>query len=595
MNSMLVRPSKVPAHLAIVRSLCLHTFWFGFCFLVLCQVFPMSVSHAQDTGPVLELHGYFRFRGDIFQNMAMGVSPGVPGEEITATGYTRPSFFWFPFYHPISSYTPVDGNDYRTQLRSRQQNEQDFARTLASANMRLRLNATLRVGKDIRIYTTLDFLDNMVMGSTPRGYNGLLRDPFAPLLGLSDSQFPPEAGTNAFMDSIRVRHVYAHILTPVGVIRAGRMPSHWGMGILANSGMKLNNDYGDTVDRVMFITKLFNHLIIPAFDFVSSGPLSTIPQQTQFVGQPFDLDPADDARQIVLAIARIDRGNELRNKMEDGELIINYGVYAVYRWQNLSAECDPASTCTNKDLDPATAINNRGRHPSDISLRNRGAQAFIGDAWFRLIWSERMRLELEFAVIVGEVANAPNGQKLSVLQWGGALEFTYSFLQNALQLGINFGIASGDKEFFSRWGFTFDTDQKVNNFKFDPDYQVDMILWREMYGTVTNGFYLKAMLTYNFDGNPWQEGVNGIGIRVAGIYSQALIREATLGQSEPLGVELNAHVKWASKDGYSLAVDYGILFPLPGLSYAEMQNGQRVERMAASIAQRIQIRLGVNF
>lgn len=577
------------------RCLFLRTLGWNVLFLVTCIAWTPRDVHAQDTGPVLELHGYFRFRGDIFQNMAMGVSPGVPPEDITASGYTRPSFFWFPFYHPISSYTPIDGNDYRTQLRSRQQNDQDFARTLASANMRLRLNATLRVGKDIRIYTTLDFLDNMVMGSTPRGYTGLLKDPFAPLIGLSDSQFPPESGVNAFMDSIRVRHVYAQIMTPVGVIRAGRMPSHWGLGLLANSGMGQNNDYGDTVDRVMFITKLFNHLIIPAFDFVSAGPLSTIPQQTQFIGQPFDLDPADDARQVVLAIARIDRGNELRNKMEDGELIINYGVYAVYRWQNLSAECDPASTCINKNLDPQVAINNQGRHPADISLQNRGAQAFIGDVWFRLMWGERLRLELEFAVIVGEVANAPNNQRLNILQWGGAMEFSYSFLQNALQLGINFGIASGDKEFFSRWGFTFDTDNKINNFKFDPDYQVDMILWREMYGTVTNGFYLKAMLTYNFDGNPWQAGANGIGIRVAGIYSQALIREATLGQSEPLGVELNAHVKWASKDGYSLAIDYGILFPLPGLSYAEIQNGQRVERMAASIAQRIQIRLGVSF
>ncbi len=554
-----------------------------------------NTARAQDTGPVLELHGYFRFRGDIFQNMALGSAPGVPPEDVTSPGYTRPTFFWFPFYYPTSAYTPLNGNDYRTQLRANQQNEQDFPRTLASGNMRLRLKATLRVGKDIKIFTTIDVLDNLVMGSTPRGFNGQLQDPFAPLIGLSDTQFPPESGVNAMLDSIRVRHAYAHILTPVGVIRAGRMPSHWGLGLLANKGMGLNNDYGDTVDRVMFITKLFNHLIIPGFDFLSSGPISTRPQQTRYIGQPFDLDPADDARQVLLAIARVDRGNDLRNKMEDGELIVNYGVYAVYRWQNLTSECDPNSTCTNRDLDPSTAVNNAGRHPAEISLTNRGAQLGIFDAWFRLIWSEKLRIEAEFVVIVGEVANAPNGERLNILQYGGALEFEYSFLQNALQLGINVGIASGDNDFFSRWGFTFDTDNKINNFRFDPDYQVDMILWREMYGTITNAFYAKAMLTYNFDGNPWREGVNGIGIRVAGIYSHALIPEATLGQAAPLGVELNAHVKWASKDGYSLAVDYGILFPLPGLSFAEIQNGQRVERMAAGIAQRIQIRLGVNF
>ncbi len=559
--------------------------------------FPLgsSTAQAQDSGPILELHGYFRFRGDILQNMSLGVSPGVPGEEITAPGYKRARFFWFPFYNPIGAYTPLDGGDYRTQLRKNLKDPNDYARTLASANMRLRLKATLRVGKDIKIHTTIDVLDNLVMGSTPRGFQGQLQDAFTPLIGFSETQFPPQAGSTSFMDSIRFRHVFASILTPVGVIRVGRMPSHWGLGILANSGMKNNNDYGDTVDRVMFITKLFNHLIIPAFDFVSSGPISARPQMTQYAGQPFDLGPGDDARQLVLAIARIDRGNTLRNKMEDGETIINYGFYGVYRWQNQTSECDPNSTCINKDLDPSIAINNNGRHPADIAYKNRGAQLFIGDLWFRLIWSERLRLEAEFVFILGEVANAPNDKKLSILQMGGALEFTYSFLQNALQLGLNFGIATGDKEFFSRWGFTPDTDQKINNYKFDSDYQVDMILWREMYGTVTNGFYLKAMLTYNFDGDPWQDGANGIGIRVAGIYSQALIKEATLGQAEPLGVELNAHIKWASKDGYSLAVDYGILFPLPGLSYAEIQNGQRVERMAAGIAQRVLIRLNIDF
>ena len=36
-----------------------------------------------------------------------------------------------------------------------------------------------------------------------------------------------------------------------GLIAAGRMPNHWGLGILANSGDCIDCDFGDSVDRLM--------------------------------------------------------------------------------------------------------------------------------------------------------------------------------------------------------------------------------------------------------------------------------------------------------------------------------------------------------
>lgn len=566
-------------------------------------------AFAQDTAPkkpLLELHGYFRFRGDIMQNFGMDVAPGISPVDVSP-GSTRAKYFWFPFYYPISSYTPLSGNDYRTQIRANQSSSNtDRDRTLASANMRFRLLTTINVSEQIRIHSTLDFLDNLVLGSTPRGNFGLLQDPFVPLVGISDSQFPPTYGTNGFMDSIRVRHVYAEVMTPFGMARAGRMPSHWGLGILANKGMGTNQDYGDTVDRVMFVTKLFNHYIIPAFDIVSSGTTSALPQQTMFIGQPFDLDTADNSYQAVLAVARIDRGRKLRDRMENGDLIVNYGAYLVYRWQSLTSECSPGPDCTVEGANVPNAINGVGRHPANIPLSQRGLSMVIPDIWFRLQLGEKLRIELEWVFVIGAnpdlpaidgtpvgIAFGPNQKNLGILQWGGALEFEYRFLEGALNLEIKLGIASGDKDFSARWGFTPDTDQKINNFKFDPDYQIDMILWREMYGTVTNAWYARAQLTYNFIGNPWEE--DGIGVRVAGIYSHALDSEATLGQANPLGVELNAHILYASTDGYSFAVDYGILFPLPGLSLATLRSGVRTEVLVPSIAQRIQIRMNIKF
>lgn len=563
---------------------------------------------AQDSAPkkpLLELHGYFRFRGDILQNFALGSAPGVPPIDV-APGSSRAKYFWFPFFYPLSSYTPLSQNDYRQTIRDGLTNSGDYNRTLASANMRFRLQTTLNISEHIRIHSTIDFLDNLVLGSTPRGNFGQLQDPFVPLVGISDTQLPPTHGVNGFSDSIRVKHVYAEVMTPFGLARVGRMPSQWGLGILANSGMGTNQDYGDTVDRVMFITKLFNHFIIPAFDIVSSGSTSALPQNTLWVGQPFDLGMSDNSYQLVLAVARADRGQKLRDRRENGDVIVNYGAYVVYRWQDLTSECTPGQTCKVEGAPNENAINGVGRYPANIPLTKRGLSMLIPDVWFRLMVGEKMRLELEWVFVIGAnadlaavdgtpvgIANGPNQKPFGILQWGGALEFEYRFLDGQLRLELKLGIASGDKDFSSRWGFTADTDQKINNFRFDPDYQIDMILWRELYGTVTNAWYGRFQLTYNFIGNPWEE--DGIGLRIGAIYSQALNKEATLGQAEPLGVEANASVRYASSDGYAFIVDYGILFPLPGLSFATVRNGQREEIMPASIAQRINIRINIKF
>ncbi len=584
-------------------------------FLVFSGLFLLPSTEAreawaQDTIPklpLLEFKGYFRFRGDIMHNMAMGVGPR---EEINAPGATRPKTGRFPFPYPTLAYPLFN----ESLLKERYSN--DYPKTLSSANMRFRLRTTFNISEQLKIHTTFDFLDNLVLGSSPRGNFGELRDPFVPLLAFSDTQLPP-TGMNSLSDSVRVRHVFASIRTPIGVFRAGRMPSHWGLGILANKGMDVNSDYGDTVDRVMFITRLFGHYIIPAMDFVSSGPLDTA-QRNLPLSQPFDPEPEDNARQFIIAIAKSTRGKELEDRKENGDWIVNYGFYFIYRNQDLTAECDPRSSCTNKELSPKVALNNNGRESAFIALKKRGARAYIPDVWFRLMWGETMRLEFEWVFIIGSVDQAPNQKATDVFQWGGALEFEYRLLNGRLWFNINLGIASGDRDFFSRWGFNPDTDAQkdkngqcrhganddgtcrgfVGNFKFDPDYNIDMILWREMYGTITNAWYTKFALTYNIAGNPWEKE-DGFAIRLAGIYSMALNENATLGKSLPLGIELNGSIRYASDDGYFFDFSYGILFPLPGLAYAVYKNPSeqtgRDEIFSPSIAQRFWFRVGIKF
>ena len=96
----------------------------------------------------------------------------------------------------------------------------------------------------------------------------------------------PSDGTNALADSIRVKQVWAEVLTPLGQLRFGRMPSHFGMGLLANEGRGLDKDFGDSNDRIMFATKIAGHYIVPGFDWSASGPSSVrygVPQGSHLI------------------------------------------------------------------------------------------------------------------------------------------------------------------------------------------------------------------------------------------------------------------------------------------------------------------------
>ncbi|MBK7862179.1 MAG: hypothetical protein IPJ65_26915 [Archangiaceae bacterium] len=150
-------------------------------------------------------------------------------------------------------------------------------RTEAGVNMRFRFEPTFNVSEEVRIRTQIDMLDNVMFGSTPdyafsrglaTGY-AWDRDEFGIF---SQSQQPPQSGVNALTDSIRVKRLWGEVSTPVGILRFGRMGSHWGTGMLHNDGNCLDCDLGDTVDRIMFVAEpVSGWYITPMIDFNVQG------------------------------------------------------------------------------------------------------------------------------------------------------------------------------------------------------------------------------------------------------------------------------------------------------------------------------------
>ena len=467
-------------------------------------------------------------------------------------------------------------------------------RTIAGANMRFRFEPTLNVSEEVRLKVQVDALDNVVFGSNPeyafsRGAGSGYAYDRNEFTLFSETQVPPRSGINALQDSVAVKRVYGEVSTPIGILRFGRMGSHWGLGMLHNDGNCIDCDHGDTVDRVMFVAEpLPGYYVTPMLDFNAEGPTSA---RQSGGGQPFDLSNNDDTHSFVLAAARRDTDQQARAKLENNLSVFNYGVHFTYRVQRN----DPADFT-------GAAFQGEGTDAGGVALSTvpRNGSLYIPDVWLKF---ERkvFRLELEAAAVLGSIgnrattsANAENleqNQGLSVVQFGATAQGEYRFMEGALRLQLEVGFASGDKSpGFGNYprrrnqtpGATDTTtppvglidgpqyscgvtcsDSAVRNFRFNRDYRIDMILWREILGSVTDAVYIKPTLSYKV-----AEGFNLFG---SVIYSRSVYAESTpswngLTGDNNLGIEINAGARYETEDGFFGQVAWGILFPLGGLA-----------------------------
>ena len=174
------------------------------------------------------------------------------------------------------------------------------------------------------------------MGSTPDG-----SAPFGAFGG--GGTVPPLAGGNSDRNSIVVRRAWGEVATALALIKFGRMPDHFGLGIVANSGrradsdyatwetlwmpgaeanvggandtsMDLDSDYGDTVDRLMSSAEVPGTALraAAAYDYPATGLTTGQTDAAVGASQPWDLDDTDDVSQWMLAVAKMDAPADLQ-------------------------------------------------------------------------------------------------------------------------------------------------------------------------------------------------------------------------------------------------------------------------------------------
>src|SRR5258708_6035115 len=285
---------------------------------------------------IVDFDGYLRLRTDYLHNFFLGQGYSTKKQPTYLSGFTatRQSYGTPPFPNPIDCPPPAPGTD-PSMIGA-----PCYRKDMGGANLRLRIEPTINVTDQVRVHTQFDVLDNTILGSTPDSVIGLNRPPGslpggAPADYLYTTQYPPEVGQNGFVSSIRAKRAWAEVDTEFGSLRFGRMPLHWGRGIAYNDGSCQDCDGATNVDRVMALTQIYGHQLAVAWDLGAQGLTS---QQLRFGqevpgGYPIDLSQNDDVLQLMASLARIDNPLTLREPVDRGDLVFNYGVQLVYRSQ----------------------------------------------------------------------------------------------------------------------------------------------------------------------------------------------------------------------------------------------------------------------
>ncbi len=461
--------------------------------------------------------------------------------------------------------------------------------SIGTANLRLRLEPTYHVTEQVRVMAQLDALDNVVLGS------------------LSNTTDTTDT-TGSTADAMVWRRAWAEVETPLGLLKFGRMPAHFGLGVQDHSGgdnpfvaaddpfhrdtkFCLDCDQGDSVDRVVFSRDIPGTALSVAvgLDWISGGPsaASTPVWADRSGGQSWDLTDADDAAQWILVLGRFLDAEAWRDRIEQGRSALSYGVYLKYRTQDADLTDDTVG----------------GAAPETL-LHARGLTLYVPDVYVRY-GRDDFNFEAEAVAVYGSYADAgnltPDGGELTLAQFGGVARANWLLSDDELNLGLEVGFASGDDWEATNPGEThvsrlpaFPTgagDDTASRFAFDSDFQVDLILFRELLGAVTNAIYVKPSLTYDVA----KLATGTFRFRGQLVGSAAHLPVATPGNENFYGIELDADVGYYNEDDrFFFGISYGALLPLAAMDHPSgLFPSEEVGE--ATTAQTFQTRLAVRF
>lgn len=372
----------------------------------------------------------------------------------------------------------------------------DIKRT-SYITQRLRLDPRLEYENIAKLYVQIDAFDDVLWGD-----NNAINS--APLFSVNGSNQGFLGG--AEKPSIEAKRAWIEFAVPIGLMRVGRMPSHWGMGLLANGGGSGNRDpmtpidepkrkvpdyyfdddfgdnhFGSTNDRILFATRPLtilktiqkkpdtssNLVVAYAFDKISEAPLLAN-EPTRLV-RPFGQQgfisrgaKQDDVNEhvFVLAYANPD-WDRVRYSDE-----LKLGTYWVIRTQD-EGFTEPSAGPPHTP-EQCMALPN----PEECVTHDEGSFVWIADFWYRVRYGPWYS-EAEFVHIGGESTGGvpfPGANRRKKASIDGAA-FRFGYMTEQWDAIVEAGYSSGDEDL---------TDMHFKQRALHPDHNVGLILYEEI-------------------------------------------------------------------------------------------------------------------
>ena len=363
----------------------------------------------------------------------------------------------------------------------------------------LRLQPTIHYKDSAKFTFMADALDGVVWGDNQSISRTALFAGDPTNTGLNGME------TNNFL----VRRAWAEFDIPVGKVRLGRQPSNWGMGLLANEGTEIDDDfgenyYGSTYDRFIFLTRplalteaIFGigNADLPLFTAFGIDRLVEDPLVTYYgyecEGDGTDTDPrCEGAGEHGYTEDRDPSQRDADWWADNTDDVYEFLYVLLYRGENLEIAGDPAS------LNAGVYVVNRLHEETN-------SQVFIYDGYAQFAW-RNLLLEGEALSIQGQTEGIalpsadpenPLAKEANIFGAVGRIGYQSPTLQAIFEAGL----ASGDDD---------PGDEVFTGRALHPDHNVGLLLYEEILAAVSQ--------------NVWEGQLNGLRSR-GGVYNSRYI------------------------------------------------------------------------
>jgi hypothetical protein len=286
-----------------------------------------------------------------------------------------------------------------------------------------------------------------------------------------------EAGENK---ALNFRRVYMDIMLPVGKLRVGRQPSHWGLGIFQNDGNERQGDFGDTADRVMFLTQ---------YEFDDEGTLAGgVLWDYVFSAQ---YDPRIEG--LAGAMPSLSRGTQqyaaviLYDRSD-----FSVGLFGGLRRRG-GTNGNTTTTAQGALCIPGDATWGTDQYCSIASGIDGSTMLYFVDAYGRYTYEE-YDVKAEYVFLTGRISTgvAINAIPFSVYQ-GGAADAGIINLPARQDVQVSMAAleATGAYSWGGEWnlkggfaqGDATPLSQRITQYGFRPDYQIALLMFHVPLGT----------------------------------------------------------------------------------------------------------------